>query len=69
MSKRGQRLSFGSDICADDGQLLAKGPSAAIALFDDHSAAVIAINQWMSSFERFLLENYSMIAAAAFELT
>lgn len=59
----GQALVVESDICTDDGGIIAAGPSATFQLPESHSDVDIVIVHWLREFERFLLENESVVSA------
>lgn len=64
----GQQMIITSDACADDGRVVADGPSAAIRLSESERNVAIALDDWLHEFEKFLLKNESAVAAAASQL-
>lgn len=63
-----QLMVITSDACADDGRVVADGPSAAIRLSESERNVEIALNDWLHEFEQFLLKNESLVVAAVSHL-
>jgi hypothetical protein len=63
-----QQLMIESDICTDDGRVVAVGPSAAIPLSEENPNVETTLSDWLCEFEQFLLENESAVAAAVSRL-
>lgn len=64
----GHRLTVVSDVCADDGRIIATGPSIEVPLSDIQTKAEAVLNDWLCDFQRFLRENERVVAAAASQL-
>ncbi|HJT43943.1 MAG TPA: hypothetical protein VJ750_10630 [Rhizomicrobium sp.] len=65
----GQQVTIESDACADDGRVVATGPSAAIPLSESKANVEAALEDWRREFERFLLESEPAVVRATSLLT
>jgi len=65
----GGQLTLECDICAEDGRIVAAGPSAAISLSVGQPTVESGLASWMTQFERFLEQNESSVARGAAELS
>jgi hypothetical protein len=68
VQRNDQHLSFESDVCTDDGTIVAVGPSAAIPISESQSSVEASINSWMRDFECFLSESKPAVVTAASRL-
>ena len=50
----GEQLTIDSDVCADNGQIIAQGPTAKISLSDNQPNLKAALDDWLDEFGRFL---------------
>jgi hypothetical protein len=57
-----------SDICLDDGTILAEGPSVTLSLLKEPGKVDGLVDQWLKSFDRFLLDKERQVVAAALNL-
>ena len=53
----GSGLVIASDVCAEDGRVIADGPSAVIPLSGAQTGDEVALASWLSVFEQFLLNS------------
>jgi hypothetical protein len=65
---QGGLLSISSDLCAEGGVLLASGPGKSIPESEDESGLNAGVENWLSDFELFLLENESQVLRATADL-
>jgi len=63
-----QQLTIESDVCTDDGEVIAAGPSTVIPLVESRPKVEAAISDWLRKFERFLLEKEQAVVTAASKL-
>ena len=68
VQRNDQHLSFESDVCTDDGTIVATGPSATIPISESQSCVEASINGWMRDFECFLSGSKSAVVAATSQL-
>jgi hypothetical protein len=61
----GQRLTVESDVCADNGEVIAVGPSISIELSETQSRIDDAVSDWLRDFEQFLRVNETAVVQAA----
>ena len=64
----GKQMMIESDVCKDDGMVLAAGPFAQIELSEDALGLQHALDDWMREFEQFLSDSETEIVAAASRL-
>lgn len=65
----GQQLTIESEVCTDEGRIIAVGPSASVPLLESQQRVDIATNNWLGEFERFLVDKESAVVMAASQLT
>lgn len=63
-----QQLVVESDVCLDDGTVVAAGPSVEVVLVDDDASRAAAIGDWLREFEKFLKENELVVSKATAKL-
>jgi hypothetical protein len=63
-----EQLTIESDVCTDDGTVIATGPTAAISFSTDRTSAEKAIDDWIRAFTGFLEENASAVVSATARL-
>ena len=63
-----QQLIVESDVCIDNGEVIAAGPSTIIVLAEDQSLIDSAICGWTRDFEQFLRANETTIFESASSL-
>jgi hypothetical protein len=63
-----KRMMIESDVCKDDGTMLAAGPSTEIQLSQDDQGIQHALDGWVREFERFLSASETEIVSAASRL-
>jgi hypothetical protein len=64
----GQRLTLESDVCTDQGRIIAVGPSTSIDLSENPSRIEDGIHGWLRAFEEFLMVNEAATASAVSQL-
>jgi hypothetical protein len=64
----GKRTMIESDVCKDDGTVVAAGPSAEIQLSEDDLSVQHALDGWMREFEKFLSDSEPEIVSAVCRL-
>ena len=57
-----------SDICMDDGTILAEGPSLTLSLLKEPDRVDGLVAQWLKSFDTFLLDKERDVVAATLRL-
>lgn len=62
-------LAIDSDVCLDDGTIIAEGPSAELPWSEGESNCADGIGDWFREFERFLHDNEPAVSNAAARLT
>jgi hypothetical protein len=61
-------LKVVSDLCFENGEILANGPSAQIAITKGNRVSPDLLNEWFDQFERFLNDVEERIVSAAMDL-
>jgi hypothetical protein len=61
----GRQLTVESDVCTDDGEVIAGGPSTSIELSETQSRIDTAVNDWLRDFEQFLQMSETAVVKAA----
>jgi hypothetical protein len=65
----GDQLNITTDICWDDGEVLAVGPSSKLSVDNSRSSVVATANEWVIEFEKFLQAQEANILKVALELS
>jgi hypothetical protein len=64
----GELLVLASDVCADQGLVIATGPSTTLNLSDDESRIDTGIGDWLRELEQFLVAHEAATATAVSRL-
>ena len=69
VQSNGQQLTLESDICTNEGAMIATGPSAVIPLAGGQVSVDAGLHNWLREFEQFLQENERAVASAVSKMT
>ena len=69
VSAAGGQLKIDSDLCFDDGEIVAAGPVAQVTLGTDEELLEAAVHDWLLAFEQFLVDVEATTVRAASRLS
>jgi hypothetical protein len=61
VQNHGERVLIASDICWDDGRIVATGPSASFLTSSDEATVHITVEDWVHKFERWTVQSESAL--------